>query len=343
MSENTNDLPKCFGRYEPRRILGKGSTAMVYLARDPELDRDIVLKVLTTTLAQSDKSQQRFYREARFLAQLEHEAIVPLHDFGIENGQPYLVMRYMRGGSLVDQLSRGPLTPEHTYAILERISEALDLAHQKKIIHRDIKPLNILFDERGKAFLSDFGIAAITDLQGQITGEGTIGTAVFMSPEQASGEVLSYSSDIYSLGVVVFFTLTGRPPFDYSQDASNLAIMRHHIETQPLRLCEVEPSLPNTLEPVVAKALEKAPPKRYSDAGGFATAFRSALDVNNHTQSASNPIAIGTRPTDQISQPSVVMRQIWICKYCGYSFEGSSQNCPVCGSSEIRRTGETSV
>ncbi len=332
------NLPRNFGRYVPKKILAQTNSATVYLADDPKrVHREVVLKVMSLAISQDDVWSDRFSKEAGFLGELEHPAIVPLYDFGIENEQPFLVMRYMRGGTLADRLSNGRISPSSTCAMLDQISDALEFAHHKGIIHRDIKPLNILYDEQGNAYLSDFGIATFLDKQGKITGPGTIGTAVFMSPEQALGQTLTEASDIYSLGIVVFFCMTGRAPFDYAKDASPIAIMNQHVHVPPMRLRQVEPGLSAGFESVVAQALEKSPAQRFASARGFAAALRAAL-VNSKTapsspHQAGNPALL---PTDQLPEDNP--QAIWVCKFCGYSFQGSQQACPICGSKEFSKS-----
>ena len=331
-------LPSNLGRYVPKRILAQTNSATVYLADDPKLvHREVVLKVMSLAISRDDVWSDRFSKEASFLGELEHPAIVPLYDFGIEKDQPFLVMRYMRGGTLSDRLSSGRLSPSSTCDMVDQISDALEFAHHKGIIHRDIKPLNILYDDHGNAYLSDFGIAAFLDKQGKITGPGTIGTAVFMSPEQALGQTLTEASDIYSLGIVVFFCLTGRPPFDYSKDASPMAIMNQHVHVQPMRLRQVEPGLSVSLENVVAQALEKSPIKRFASARGFAAALRTALVNSENLQSP--PIPRGDPPifpTDKLSDDNP--EAIWVCKFCGFSFQGSNQACPICGNKDFSKS-----
>ena len=151
----------------------------------------------------------RFEREAKTIAMLEHPAIVPVYDFGEEQGQPYFVMRYMTGGSLTDRMKKGPMPIQDVVHLFDRLSPALDEAHSKGIIHRDLKPGNILFDQYGEPYVSDFGIAKIASTQTNVTGSAIMGTPAYMSPEQAQGEGIDGRSDIYGLGVILFELLTG--------------------------------------------------------------------------------------------------------------------------------------
>jgi serine/threonine protein kinase len=202
---------KKYGRYEIESELGRGGMSTVYLANDPRFGRKVALKVMSQTLRDDPTFRGRFEREARIIATLEHPAIVPVYDYG-EDRAPYLVMRYMPGGTLADRIISGPLTLETAVPIIQRLAGALDHAHEHGVIHRDLKPGNILFDQYNNAFLTDFGIVKL--VQGSntaLTASGVIGTPAYMSPEQIHGETsLDGRSDIYTLGIILFEMLTGR-------------------------------------------------------------------------------------------------------------------------------------
>ncbi len=250
--------------------------ATVYKAFDPMFDREVALKVLPPELLHNPQFHKRFSREAKIVAKLEHAAIVPVYDVGEHNGQPFFVMRVMSGGSLADRLAQGPLSLDATASILKRISAGLDYAHKKSVIHRDLKPGNILFDEAGEPFLSDFGIAKLANLSQQtnLTGSGGIvGTAAYMSPEQAQGADVDYRSDIYALGIILYEMLSGKLPYD-SQTPMGIAIK--HITDPVPRILEDKPDLPYTVQAVIDKALAKDPEARYPSAASFAQAFERA-------------------------------------------------------------------
>jgi serine/threonine-protein kinase len=194
--------PTRFGRYEIIEELRRGGMASVYRAYDPHFEREVALKVLPPQLLHDATFEARFKREAKVIATLEHSTIVPVHDFGEEGGQPYLVMRLMSGGSLADRLNQGPLALGEASRIIDRMAEALDQAHSKGIVHRDLKPGNILFDGQGNAYLSDFGISKLIQSSTPLTESNVIiGTPAYMSPEQGRGERdIDGRSDIYSLG-----------------------------------------------------------------------------------------------------------------------------------------------
>ncbi|HUM72123.1 MAG TPA: serine/threonine-protein kinase, partial [Chloroflexota bacterium] len=209
-------IPEKINRYEIKRELGRGGMASVYEAYDPQFQRPVAVKLLPREFLHDPEFRARFTREARTIAALEHPAIVPVYDFGEEDGQPFLVMRLMTGGSLTDRLANGPLPIDEAAEILKRIGSALDRAHSQGIIHRDLKPGNILFDHYGDAFLADFGIARIAAAGSQLTASGSlVGTPTYMSPEQVYGnKELDGRSDIYALGVILYQMLTGEIPFD---------------------------------------------------------------------------------------------------------------------------------
>jgi serine/threonine protein kinase len=255
--------PATIGRYEVRRVIGHGGFAVVYLAHDPLLGREVAVKLLRGHLVADAGARARFEREARIVAGLEHPAIIPIHDFGSEDGVPFLVTSYLPGGSLTDRL---PITDALT--VLRRIAEALDYAHALGVVHRDVKPANILFDRNGNACLGDFGIASVAAASVQITTEGqSIGTPSYMSPEQINGTVApSAASDIYSLGCVAFELLCGRPPF---VAGDRWAVMRMHLDTPPPSARGFAPHLGRGVDGVFQRCLAKAPGARYPSALAF--------------------------------------------------------------------------
>ncbi|MGZ9221311.1 MAG: protein kinase domain-containing protein, partial [Anaerolineales bacterium] len=263
------------GRYEVIQELGQGGMAMVYLARDPYMKRQVAVKVLPRQFTFDPQFRTRFQREAEVIATLEHPHIVPVHDFGEHEDQPFIVMRYMSGGTLADLLSQGPLPLSEIATLFEHIGSAVDYAHSLGVIHRDIKPGNILFDARGGTCLSDFGIAKIAEATAAFTGTGIIGTPSYMSPEQAQGEKnLDGRCDVYSLGVVLFQALSGQLPFN--ADTPMGVAMAHIMEPIP-SLLELRPDLPPAFEAVIRKALEKDSAKRYQTASELTQAFKQAI------------------------------------------------------------------
>ncbi len=254
------------GRYEVETELTQGGMGVIFLARDPYIQRQVVVKVLMFKHVMDDVYREFFQREAEVIAALEHPCIVPIYDFGWHGQQPYIVMRYMSGGSLDDRLQKGEIKLTEIAHILKRVSEALDAAHAGKIIHRDIKPSNILFDSTGEAFLSDFGIAKSQTIADD-EGEWLVGTPAYMSPEQVKGEHVDGRSDIYALGVTLYRLLSGKLPF---ASASTTALINMHVELPIPDIRQVKANVPAVWQEVVAKAMAKDPNDRYATASDFA-------------------------------------------------------------------------
>ena len=251
------------GRYEIRQLLGRGGMATVYLALDPRFQREVAVKVLPRAYLNDPMFRARFQREAQTVAALEHPAIVPVHDFGEEDGRLYLVMAYMTGGSLADRLQEGPLSPADAARVLRRISSGLDQAHKQGIVHRDLKPANILFDRYDNAYLSDFGIAKLAQATSNLTGDGVIGTPSYMSPEQARGnDDLDGRSDIYALGAILYTMLCGNVPYEAE---TPIGVLIKHIDAP---LPSLAPTLPQMapFDPIIGSAMAKSPDRRYATA-----------------------------------------------------------------------------
>lgn len=259
------------GRYQIKQELGRGGMATVYLAHDPRFARDVAIKILPAQFTHDPQFKGRFEREARTIAALEHNAIVPVYDYGEENDLPYIVMRYMAGGSLSDRLAKGPLSLSVVQHIFSRLAPALDMAHKQGITHRDLKPGNILFDANDEPYLSDFGIAKISESTSTFTGSGLIGTPAYMSPEQARGESdIDHRSDIYSLGVILYQLLSGKMPFD--ADTPMGIVMRHIMDPVPEIRAE-RAELPDGVQTVIQTAMAKDRMARYQSAAALAKAL----------------------------------------------------------------------
>lgn len=269
------DAPKeTFNRYEIIEELGVGGMATVYRAYDPLFEREVAVKVLKRELLEDPELRERFGRETKIVAKLEHAAIVPVYDVGHDRGQLFYVMRYMSGGSLTERINEGRLDLEQVSCLLLRLADALDYAHRKGIVHRDLKPGNILFDEVGNAFISDFGIAKFAQAATRITHSGIIGTPRYMSPEQARGSETDGRSDLYTLGVMLFEILGGRAPFEAT---TPLALAFKHATEPAPDILAVNPDLPPELGPILRKAMEKEAEDRYDTCVEFANAFLAAL------------------------------------------------------------------
>jgi serine/threonine protein kinase len=281
-------IGKKVGGYEIIDLIGRGGMASVYRAHQVSMNRMVAIKILPRQFVSDDTYLQRFNREVKIVAQLEHRNIVPVHDYGEEDGQPYIVMRYMPGGSVDDLLEGGSLALEDIVSILSQIAPALDYAHTKQVLHRDIKPSNVLLDDDGGAYLTDFGIARImsdNSGSGKLTTQGVVGTPSYMSPEQAQGHAIDRRSDVYSLGVMLFEMATGRRPFE-SETPYSIAVMQ--VTQQPPAPRSINPHLPATVENVIYKAMSKRADDRYPDANALAEALKKATlpgkDIMHDTQ-----------------------------------------------------------
>jgi serine/threonine-protein kinase len=211
-------FPDSIDRYQIQSEIARGGMAIIYLAYDPQHNRDVAIKVLPQEYLYSSQFRARFQREIEIMISIRHPGIVPIYGYGQFQGQLYLVMRYMAGGSLEELIEQqGTLSIGETASLVGKIAPILESAHHQGVIHRDLKPSNILFDEEGQPFISDFGIARLTEQSNiaALTGKSLIGSPAYMSPEQGRiGITLDGRSDIYSLGVMVFEMLTGQLPFD---------------------------------------------------------------------------------------------------------------------------------
>lgn len=271
----TELIGKSLGRYHILERLGEGGMAVVYKAYDTRLESEVAIKVIRTeklTIETMGKSLKRFEREAKALAQLTHPNIVGVMDYGEFEGKPYIVMPYLRGGTLKKNLGR-PMSYRQAAAMLAPIARALAYAHQHNVLHRDVKPSNILLTDTGQPMLSDFGIAKILeeDLTNELTGTGVgIGTPEYMAPEQGMGHEIDHRADVYSLGTVFYEMVTGRKPFQ--ADTPLAVLLKRASEPLPSPRQFVR-NLPSSVEYVMLKALAKSPNDRYPDADAFAKAL----------------------------------------------------------------------
>jgi serine/threonine-protein kinase len=263
-------------RFQIKGEIRRGGMGTVYRGYDPDRDCQVAIKVLAPHLAWERPFVARFLREARTVSRISHPNIVNTVDVGRQDGVYYLVMDYIEGESLSHLISReAPLSPQHAAEIVAQVADALDYAHQQGIVHRDVKPGNILIEPGGEVKLTDFGIAQGTKRM-RLTAEGTsMGTPEYMSPEQAMGAPASPASDVYSLGIVLYEMLTGRVPFS---GETPVATLRLQADVPPEEPRSIVRTLPRAVDKVVLKALGKQPDARYSSAGALARALAEALE-----------------------------------------------------------------
>jgi formylglycine-generating enzyme required for sulfatase activity/predicted Ser/Thr protein kinase len=269
---------KRIGKYEIVEEIGRGGFAVVYKARDTSLDRIVALKVLHPQHTIDPKFIRRFRQEAQTAARLHHPHIVTIYEVGEEAGQHYIAMVFLPGRTLDKVVDGKPLPTDRAISITEQVADALDAIHEQGLVHRDVKPGNVMVDEAGQATLLDFGIVRAAEGTRLTTTMTTLGTPEYMAPEQAEiaegTPDIDWRADIYALGVVAYEMLVGQPPFT---GRSPTAILHKHVYEQPPAPRTLNPDLPQEMEPVLLKALAKRPAQRYQSAGAFARALREAL------------------------------------------------------------------
>jgi hypothetical protein len=257
-------------------VLGRGGMGVVYRAHQVDLDRDVAVKVIAPELVEDAKSRTRFLTEARAAGAVEHPNVIPVHGAGIEDGRAYLVMRFVDGDDLRAIVQRGgPLAPAAALGVLALVGAALDAIHRAGYVHRDVKPRNVMLDDGGHAYLGDFGLAkeALTTT-GPTTAERWVGTLDYVAPEQIRGDPVDARTDVYALGGVLYFMLTGQVPFERDGDHAKLWA---HLHDEPPQPSAIRPDLAPELDAVVRRALAKDPADRQSSAGELVGAARAAL------------------------------------------------------------------
>jgi serine/threonine protein kinase len=267
-----------FAGYRVESVLGRGGMSVVYLAEHPRLKNRVALKLLAPSLAEDDLFRERLLRESRLAASLSHPNVIPVYDTGEAEGLLYVSMRYVEGEDLRALLrERGPLPLAETASVISQAAAALDAAHARGLVHRDVKPANILLEPgaepAGHVYVADFGLTKHTDARSGATASGVVGTVEYMPPEQIEGRQLDARSDVYALGCVLFECLTGQAPFRRDND---VAVLWAHIREEPPRVSDLARGVPRAFDAIVDRALAKSPADRYESCGALATDVRAA-------------------------------------------------------------------
>jgi serine/threonine protein kinase len=277
--------------YRIDELIGEGAMAAVYRATQLDLERTVALKLLAPDLAEDDSFRERFKRESRLAAQLEHPNVLPIYEAGEWEGRMFISMRFVNGPDLSVLLQRGGcLAPGHATSIVAQLADALDAAHAKGLVHRDVKPANVLLARRtegGHCYLADFGLGRRLASDSVLTeNSGPVGTLDYIAPEQLQGETVDARADVYSLGCLLYEALTASVPFPRE---SNAATMMAHLADPPPALGDAAPRLPAALDDVITRALAKNPAERFPSAGELARAALAAADPEDET--GSEPVA----------------------------------------------------
>jgi serine/threonine protein kinase len=266
--------------YRIESVLGQGGMGTVYVAEQSLPTRKVVLKLLRPELSTDDGFRRRFIHESEAAASTEHPNIVPIYSAGEADGVLYIAMRFVEGEDLRELMAReGPVPPERAVEIVSQVASALNAAHARGLVHRDVKPSNVLLDRQGNAYLSDFGLIKRSQVDSGLTETGQfMGSIDYCAPEQIRGDQIDGRADVYSLGCVLFEAVSGRLPF---RRDTEVATLYAHLEQEPPALSSVAPASNAELDVVVAKALAKAPSERYETAGAFARDARQAAGVSS--------------------------------------------------------------
>jgi streptogramin lyase len=299
------DPGQTIGQYQIVQKIGEGGMGVVYRADQPSIPRSVVIKVLGSSLADQPDALDRFRRELDMITRLEHPHILPVYDFGEVNGNPYIVMRFMSGGSLQERLPAATFGRVEALRLLDQVALALDFAHDRGIIHRDLKPANILLDEAGNAYLADFGLAKTMSGTQDLTATGsTLGSPPYMSPEQARGQKLDRRSDIYSFAVLVYRVLSGRLPFEAK---TAWEFITKHLNEEPIPIRRYAPDLPPAVEAVLGTGLAKDPLLRPERATGLMASLKLALSAGpDDLHTPQDTLAASGAPAMDLPRDSVV-------------------------------------
>lgn len=314
---NEKRLPERFGRYKVLGEIGEGAMGVVYLARDDVIGRGVAVKtlVMRSGLSGEDEAEvkERFRREAKAAGVLQHPNIVVIYDVGEERGAPFIAMEHLKGATLIEIIEESPSPVPRAIHIVTQLLSALSYAHGHGVVHRDIKPDNVFLLPDGTVKVVDFGIAHIASATNLTVSGQVLGTPRYMSPEQVKGEVVGFQSDIFSVGILLYEILTGRPAFDGNSPTS---VMYKVVHEQPPPPREFNLAVPHELEAVISRATAKVPSERYSSASEMAVDMERIAGVRD----SAPPVT----PVPPAQAPA-------FCGECGFRLPPMSFFCPECG------------
>jgi serine/threonine protein kinase len=319
-------IGQTLGQYEIVEKIGEGGMGTVFKARQPDLERWVAVKVLPQYTA-APGFKERFLREARAIAQLEHPNILPVHDFGQQDQYIYLVMRYVEDSRTLSNIMCQSLSFQQITDYLGQVADALDYAHRRGIIHRDVKPGNVLLNSDDWIFLADFGLARIMNASTHLTGTGMgVGTPAYMSPEQGSGRKVDARTDVYAIGVIAFQMLTGQIP--HHAESPHAIIYKRNTEPPP-SLRDNNPDIPLVVDQCVQTALSLNPNERFQSPGTFVAALRQAIEESEAGNLMNSTMSI-PRGTPYYPLPHLSPQRF--CSQCGTRIEPEMRFCGNCGS-----------
>ena len=297
----SNIIGKTLGGYQIIEQIGKGGMAAIYKAFQPSLERDVAIKVLHPYYSEQDPTFiERFKREARAIAKLRHPNILMVHDFGEEENLAYIVMEYVNAGTFKDQLAEGLPSLGEIYTLISQVSEALDYAHEQGVVHRDVKPSNILMPKRDWALLTDFGLAKMVGGSFMTQSGLTVGTPSYMSPEQGSAGKVDHRTDVYSLGVMLYEMAVGEVP--YIAETPMAVVVKHIVDPLPIPR-DKNPNIPEELQRIILKSLAKNPDERYQHAGDISKALKKIVKaIPDWNASTVVPVVVDDKETEQVTE-----------------------------------------
>ncbi|WP_084508899.1 serine/threonine-protein kinase [Nocardia pseudovaccinii] len=296
-----------FGRYRLLELLGAGGMGQVYRAYDTETDRAVALKVLSQHLAHDPKYRERFRREAHAAARLSEPHVIPIHDYGEIDGRLYLDMRLVEGHDIAALLAAGPIANDTAVAYIRQVGSALDAAHRAGLVHRDVKPSNILITAGDFAYLIDFGIAVVSGESSLTTTGAAIGSFAYTAPERLQHGTCDARSDVYSLACVLYQCLTGSQPFPGESVEQQITAHLHAPPPRP----SASATVPSAFDAVIARGMAKYPGDRYRTAGDLAAAARAALDAGPTSTATVDPSRLAATRITPTSQPQTRNRPGW--------------------------------